>query len=267
MAEPVFEIKRVCLAFVKLDDKESNVRIEMDEAAVSEYREIWERARANKEGNPFADSSEPIALFYDGDAYWVGDGRHRLKGARQADIEYINLPVTQGTKEDAILYACSRNDKHGVRLTRADKNRIVRKALILKPEWSNYALAKWCNVSEAFVRKIRDATSGIDNPDAKVKAKARKVAAPEPIKPKPAKPKVEEQTVTKAYGDELAKKLENANTIAKNATRYFSILAKCIDDFHDTFDDATGKKRHDAIISYLNYAIEEFSTWCKATLK
>jgi hypothetical protein len=268
MMMPTFETQRVNLDLVKLDDKESNVRVELDDTAVSEYQEIWERARQNKEGNPFANSSEPIALFWDGEAYWVGDGRHRLKGARQAEIEFINLPVAEGTKEDAILFACSKNDKHGVRLTRADKHRIVRKALSIKPDWAASTLAKWCNVSEAFVRKIKDSQTGSTNLEERAKAKARKIAAPEPPKPKKQAPvPTEEQKVTKAYGEAVAKKMEDAGTVAKNIVRWISTLAKCLDDYQEVFDDQLSKKRHDAIMTHLNYCLDEFTIWNKATMK
>lgn len=262
----MFEMQRVNVDLVKLDDTDSNVRASMNEEAIADYQELWEQARANKSGNPFAQCEHPIKLFFDGEGYWVGDGRHRLEGARRAGISFINLLVTPGTKQDAIMFATSCvSHPHGVRYTRKDKHRAVRKTFNINPDLSIKAVAQHCGVTEVFVRKIKDAMTGTSTAEERVKAKVRKVMPPEPPKKKPTK----EQTakVTTAYAEELKKKLESADVTAKNIKRWFATLAKLIDDYNEFFDEDDDKHQHDTIIGHLTHALDAFIKWQKNTTK
>ncbi len=112
----------------------------------------------------------PVLVYYDGSAYWLADGFHRLKAHKLAWVTpgmpgepggyskpEIAAEVRAGTKRDAILYAASANASHGLRRTNADKRRAVL-ALLQDPEWSQWSdgeIAKRCAVSQPFVSGLR----------------------------------------------------------------------------------------------------------------
>lgn len=92
--------------------------------------------------------------------YINADGFHRIKAAKAAKLEYYPAEQREGTKEDAIKYALQANDKHGVRLTDADKHNKLKAALKVDgyATLSNNALAAKIGVSESFVRTNRPAS-------------------------------------------------------------------------------------------------------------
>ena len=99
----------------------------------------------------------PVVVFEDGDDYWLADGYHRTAAAEQAGRNEIEAEIRQGTKADAMRYACSANTKHGLRMTNADKRHVTDKMLYLeldKPEearLSQREIAALCGVTQAFV--------------------------------------------------------------------------------------------------------------------
>lgn len=108
-----------------------------------------------EDGHPL----EPLVCFYDGENYWLADGFHRFLAYREAGEEAIAAVVHQGTRRDAVLYAVGANADHKPALPRSreDKRRAVQ-TLLQDPEWSqwsNYAIADACKVSEAMVRSCR----------------------------------------------------------------------------------------------------------------
>src|SRR3954447_20230894 len=87
------------------------------------HAKVAEYATAMGEGNEFP----PLTVFWDGEHYWLADGFHRL-GAYNIVMQGLELPgldidceVIEGTKRDAILYACGVNSTHGIQRTNADK--------------------------------------------------------------------------------------------------------------------------------------------------
>lgn len=114
---------------------------------VTEYTEDMERG----------DKFPPLALFRDGDKYWLGDGFHRYYGAIAAGLTKFECHVKDGTLRDAILFSCSANAAHGLRRTTDDKRRAAAK-LLEDPEWSKWSdreIARICSVSQPFIGKVR----------------------------------------------------------------------------------------------------------------
>lgn len=126
-------------------DGGTQMRMGLNITTVTEY------AEALREGVRFP---API-VFYDGSAYWLGDGFHRVDAYTKVygAMESIEVEVRSGTRRDAILYAAGANANHGLRRTLADKQRAV-DTLLRDEEWAAWAdreIARRCNVSPTFV--------------------------------------------------------------------------------------------------------------------
>ena len=110
--------------------------------------------------NEYADNLEnlpPITVFYDGKTYWLADGFHRFAAATKLNRMKIACEVINGTKREAILYACGANAGHGLRRTNEDKRRAVER-LLADDEWAGWTdnrIAKAAGVSQPFVGSIR----------------------------------------------------------------------------------------------------------------
>ncbi|MBW3635792.1 MAG: ParB/RepB/Spo0J family partition protein [Armatimonadetes bacterium] len=116
------------------------------EPAIDEYKEAMLR------GVEF----DPIVVFFDGEDYWLADGFHRVRAARDGEIESLPADVREGTKRDAVLYSVGANAKHGVKRTNDDKRRAV-KMLLDDEEWSKNNpqwIADKCGVSHTFVQNV-----------------------------------------------------------------------------------------------------------------
>jgi hypothetical protein len=114
---------------------------------------VAEYYAAMKNGDVFP----PLDVFKEGDTYWLGDGFHRITAAREAGIEAVACMVYDGSKRDAILFACAANDAHGLRRTREDKRRAVTKLLMDEEwrRWSDHEIARQCKVSHTLVADVR----------------------------------------------------------------------------------------------------------------
>ena len=103
----------------------------------------------------------PVVVFTDdgGTESWVGDGFHRVEAAKRAGLDEIEAEVTihPHPQRAALLHACGANAAHGWRRTNADKRHAVT-TLLKDDEWSGWtdvAIARACNVSSAYVGKLR----------------------------------------------------------------------------------------------------------------
>jgi|GEM_PF-1159628 len=126
----------------------------------TQSRALLSLSVVNEYANLFNDSNDilpPIKVFFDGQAYWVADGFHRLEAAKQANLESIAAFVEQGTRRDAILFSVGANAEHGLPRNDDDKRRAVT-TLLTDEEWNNWSdnqIAKKCKVSQPFVSKLR----------------------------------------------------------------------------------------------------------------
>ena len=104
------------------------------------------------------DLFDPITVFFDGAAYWLSDGFHRVEAKLRLDPQgTIEADVEQGTLEDAQWHSYSVNKTHGLRRTNEDKQRAVR-AAIKHPDGldlSDAEIAKHVGVTAPTVSKYR----------------------------------------------------------------------------------------------------------------
>lgn len=101
----------------------------------------------------------PLVVFFDGKTNWVADGFHRGHAYRDTGVVTCPCDVRQGTKRDAILYACGANASHGLKRTNADKRRAVL-TLLRDAEWSQWSdreLGRRAGVGHDMVASLRPA--------------------------------------------------------------------------------------------------------------
>ena len=100
----------------------------------------------------------PLVVFFDGKTNWVADGFHRGHAYRDTGVVTCPCDVRQGSKRDAILYACGANASHGLKRTNADKRRAVL-TLLRDAEWrkeSSRWIAEKCGVSHFTVQAAKN---------------------------------------------------------------------------------------------------------------
>lgn len=152
-------------------DESAQSRAATDMNVVDDYAQLW------KQKVKFP----PVELWFDGEAYYIGDGIHRTMGAKRAGRTTILAHVHEGTKEDALRAACAANQSHGLRRTNADKRRCVSIMLRLDAEWSDSRVAAHVGVTDklvAIVRKSLEAGSEIPNLDTRIGKDGKRYAAP-----------------------------------------------------------------------------------------
>jgi hypothetical protein len=122
-------------------------RVAINQDAVAEY------ADAMMDGDTFP----PVTAFYDGKYYYLADGYHRYFAAKQAGLEDIDCDVKNGTLRDAVLFSVGVNSAHGLRRSNEDKRKAVMTILddLEWAEWSDVAISKKCQVTSAFVGRVR----------------------------------------------------------------------------------------------------------------
>ena len=129
-------------------DPEVQARAKLDQKTVRHYSELM------LDGVEFP----PLVVFDDGEKLYLADGWHRDAAAELAGIDVFPCDVKKGTRRDAMLFCIEANVRHGLGLTRADKQRAV--ALLLKdPEWSRWSnreIARVTGYSNNQVGRYRD---------------------------------------------------------------------------------------------------------------
>ncbi len=140
------DIANMALHLIQTDG-DTQARVQLDWIALDEY------AAAMAEGAQFP----PVIVYQDAGGYWLADGFHRLEAAKRAGRGWLEAEVRQGSRRDALLFACGANASHGVRRTNADKRRAVT-LLLEDAEWSHWSdreIARRCNVSNQYVSELR----------------------------------------------------------------------------------------------------------------
>ena len=128
-------------------DGGTQTRAALDMLAVADY------AQAMKEGARFP----AVIVYHDGADYWLADGFHRERAARDAGQSEIAADVRQGTRRDAVLFSVGANAQHGVQRKPEDKRRAVETLLRddERREYSDGYVAKLAHVSQSFASKVR----------------------------------------------------------------------------------------------------------------
>jgi hypothetical protein len=143
------------LELVPTDDAGQS-RVAVRPATVREYAKAM--ARQAKDGGL---RFPALLLFTDGEHFWMGDGFHRTLAAREAGLSDFPAELRSGTARDALLSSISANANHGLPRTNADKRKAV--TLLLTDgewlQWSDNEIARLCQVSQAFVSKLRKRAS------------------------------------------------------------------------------------------------------------
>lgn len=141
-------------------DGGTQMRVELNEETALSYMERLEAG----------DAFPPVEVFYDGAAYWLTDGFHRIDAHFRLRSKHIGTPeaerwssisaeVRHGDLNAAIWAAIGANKTNGLRRTNRDKQTAVRAALALPDAigLSDQAIAEQAGVSAEMVRKARAA--------------------------------------------------------------------------------------------------------------
>jgi uncharacterized ParB-like nuclease family protein len=150
---------------VPLDQISEHTKSQMRVAGI-DIGTVAEYAAAMLSGAEFP----PVVLFHDGEAYWTGDGFHRVAAAREIGRDTIRAEVRDGGNREAVLLAAGANSTHGLRRTQADKRKAV-ETLLHDPEWSKWSdreIGKACAVDHKTVGKVRRELTGEIPSDKKV---------------------------------------------------------------------------------------------------
>jgi uncharacterized ParB-like nuclease family protein len=113
---------------------------------------VQEYAEAMQAGVEFP----PITVVHDGAAYWLVDGFHRFFAHRRLNRQQIGAEVVSGELSDARWLSVAANKAHGLRRTNEDKAKAVTRALKLRPDLGNPAIAEHVGVSIEMVRRYRE---------------------------------------------------------------------------------------------------------------
>jgi hypothetical protein len=115
----------------------------------------------------------PVAVFFDGEAYWVADGFHRVYAAHGlvAEGKSITMPVAlyHGTQRDAMVFACGANARHGKPLSSADKRLAIRR-LLVDPEtaqWSARRIGRYIGCDDKTVAAVKNELTTAEIPQSR----------------------------------------------------------------------------------------------------
>ena len=141
----------ICVGKMKITqlkiELQTQSRVAINQDTVADY------ADAMMDGDTFP----PVTAFYDGKYYYLADGYHRYFAAKKAGLDDIDCDVKNGTLRDAVLFSVGVNSAHGLRRSNEDKRKAVMTILddLEWAEWSDVAISKKCQVTSAFVGRVR----------------------------------------------------------------------------------------------------------------
>ena len=180
-------------------DAGTQIREKIDEEMVSEYAENMDRG----------DVFPPIQVVFDGVKNYLTDGFHRYHAARKNGYITIDATVTNGTVREARLASYAANGKHGLRLTNNEKRKCIFFMLddLEYSDWLDSEIARHCNVSRAFVGRLRK-----ERETPKPKTSAKTPVGDKPIKEEKAKDDLPpEVTPVDSRADDALKMLSEEN--------------------------------------------------------
>jgi hypothetical protein len=150
MSEAAASTTRLPLALIRRDGG-TQPRDHVSSAVATAYAEDM------RDGAAFP----PVIVYFDGAAYWLADGFHRVMAVELIGGHEIDAEVRQGTRRDAILFSVGANAQHGYRRSNDDKRRVVR-MLLDDPEWAAWSdreIARRCYVGADMVGRMRPSPS------------------------------------------------------------------------------------------------------------
>ena len=126
------------------------------------------------------DELPPVDVYFDGNAYWLYDGYHRVDAHSRLGKYTIQAIIHQGTQVDAQWASYSVNRGHGLKRTNEDKKRAVLASLrhANAASLSNVQIAKHVGVDEGTIRHYRahmEATSEIPKSTARTGTDGRTI--------------------------------------------------------------------------------------------
>lgn len=148
----------LCIEALTLDAK-TQCRQGTSEETVEDYAEALETRGEWCFG--------PIDVFTDGVAYYVADGFHRTLAAKRMSYESVPCRIHTGTARDARIFGMTANDRHGLRMSRADKRNCVVWLLQDSEKRPMTEVAKLAGVTYRTVMRISAELRGAPKPAAK----------------------------------------------------------------------------------------------------
>jgi hypothetical protein len=128
-------------------DADTQSRLAINEDVVQDYADLI--AESNGEW-PYP----PLDVFHDGSEYFVADGFHRFLAAHRAKRASIPCRIHKGTAKDARIFGMTANDKHGLRMSRADKRACVEWLLDNGGKMTQTEIAAVAGVSRRTVAQV-----------------------------------------------------------------------------------------------------------------
>lgn len=126
-------------------DGDTQSRIKINDDTIDEYYELigdgeW----------PFP----PLDVFHDGTDYFLADGFHRILAAERAKRGSVPCVIHRGGARDARIFGMTANDRHGLRMSRADKRACVEWLLDQPGKMSQKEIAEKAGVTSRTVKSI-----------------------------------------------------------------------------------------------------------------
>lgn len=139
------EVTSVEFESIKVDPS-IQCRAKLDEQTVKDYMERM------KVGEAFP----PVTIVdVAGHGLLLADGFHRYEACKRLEHGTIRAQVSKGTYRDALHAGINGNLKHGLRLSRADKNRAVELVLKDDPQLLDHPASLIVGVSHHLVNTVR----------------------------------------------------------------------------------------------------------------
>lgn len=145
MSEQMLDIAKIRI------DGDTQPRMAIDQGVVAEYADLLET------GTQFP----PVQVVSDGAVFWLVDGFHRYFAYRKLGRKQIKAEVSSGLQDEAQWLSLSANKAHGLRRTNSDKGKAVIKALKMKPDLTDRAIAEHVGVSPTTVSSHRPSAAGM----------------------------------------------------------------------------------------------------------
>jgi uncharacterized ParB-like nuclease family protein len=197
-------LKPLAIELLRIDG-DTQSRVAINEETVEAYCEII--TEADKTTWPFP----PLDVFHDGTDHFVADGFHRFLAANRAGRGSVPCEIHDGTAQDARIWGLTANDRHGMRMSRADKRKCVDWLRATFPKMPQKELAEKAGVSIRTIKYIiaEDNTASLSKKAVPPKRDGKGQIAPdtpsrgEPERKKPAvdqPPVNEDAEPTQDYG-------------------------------------------------------------------